>query len=135
MDKNLNIPYFTVNLILRRFKRTRSMEYKSLDSDLRPIIKDYHKQLILNIIDKKISICILCNDLQYIETVTLKRVTAIEEKRNDEMTLRKRHKYILRLQLEEILYSQNCIFINEADFNFYLIKSYIRAKTEKYALA
>ncbi|OAD79385.1 Homeodomain-like DNA binding domain-containing transcription factor [Phycomyces blakesleeanus NRRL 1555(-)] len=72
--------------------------------------------------------------LCYIERITLKKAVPIEVKRKDEVTLRKRCDFILSLQLKEILYSQNCIFIDEASFNINLIQGRVRAKAEEHAL-
>ncbi|OAD74797.1 Homeodomain-like DNA binding domain-containing transcription factor [Phycomyces blakesleeanus NRRL 1555(-)] len=49
--KELNILHSTMNSIIGRFERTGSVEYKSLGGDFRTIIKDHHKQFILDMID------------------------------------------------------------------------------------
>ncbi|OAD72177.1 Homeodomain-like DNA binding domain-containing transcription factor [Phycomyces blakesleeanus NRRL 1555(-)] len=49
--KELNILHSTMNTIIGRFERTGSVEYKSLGGDFRTIIKDHHKQFILDMID------------------------------------------------------------------------------------
>ncbi|OAD74856.1 Homeodomain-like DNA binding domain-containing transcription factor [Phycomyces blakesleeanus NRRL 1555(-)] len=101
ISKELNILRSTMNSIIGRFERTGSVEYKSLGSDFRTIIKDHHKQFILDIIDSN-------------NTITLAELQQKLPK--------------------EIFYSQNCIFINEAGFNFNLVKGRARVKAEEYAL-
>ncbi|OAD68851.1 Homeodomain-like DNA binding domain-containing transcription factor [Phycomyces blakesleeanus NRRL 1555(-)] len=138
-----------------RLEETRSVKYKPLGGDLRSIIEEHHKCFILDVIAenstitleelrlevishfddvKNVSVSTLCKYLRHFVRITLKRATPIEEKRNNEITLAKRHDFILSLQPEGILYYQNCIFIDEAGFNFNLIKGRARTKAGQPAL-
>ncbi|OAD70926.1 Homeodomain-like DNA binding domain-containing transcription factor [Phycomyces blakesleeanus NRRL 1555(-)] len=131
------------------FEKTGIIKYQSLGSDLRSIIQDHHQQFIINTVNENniitleelkillleefdniqsISVSTLCNFLNNVERITLKRSTPIEEKRNNEETRHKIKDFILNLQPEGILYNYNCIFIDETEFNINMIKGRSQSK-------
>lgn len=155
ISKELDIPRETVAGIIKRYEQTGSTSYQLLGGDLRSIIQEHHREFIVNAVDENniitlaelktklveqfsdienIAISTLCRHLKYVERLTLKRSTAMEEKRNDIVTLQKRKDFVMSLQPEGILYNKNCIFIDEAGFNINMVKGRARAKAGERAV-
>ena len=108
ISRELHIPKPTVKRIIDRYIELGTTEYRQMGGDLRSILKEEHRQAMIDIVDanntitlaelqelvlekfpeiKKISVSTLCRYLNKVVRMTLKRATPMEEKRNDERNL------------------------------------------------
>lgn len=104
-------------------------------------IKQEHSQFILDLLDEdctltlgiikqqleerfdlNVSIGTIWNHIVKNIGFTLKRTKPVEVRRNDPRTLEKRKDFIVDLAKKGAIYTDNCIFIDEAGFNANLIR-------------
>lgn len=76
----------------------------------------------------------ICNYLNYESRLLLKRVTQVDDKRNDNDTIRNRKKYVESSYQEGVVYEKNCIFVDEAGFNVNMVRGQARAKPNRPAV-
>ncbi|CEP08674.1 hypothetical protein [Parasitella parasitica] len=142
-----NIPRPTISGIIKRYERTRSIDYENSANSRIRVLKDHHRQFIVNAVDENNSISInelrqsllsrfddiqnlristLCSFIKNIERITIHRTTppVEDEIRNDPATLKKRKEFAMSFQFDEGIssYIKNCVFIDKAAFNVTMIK-------------